>query len=166
MADITQGGTPVVGDTATGVTDSGRPVKIGGKTANGLPGLSGIGNRIDAMFDRYGRMVVINGAPHPLAPITVTATATGTTSVKPGSSGLNIVVYKMNIMNSGSAAHALTLESSGTVRWRGTLAGGGGGANLDFGSSGWILPASNALEVNLTTASGSINVNVLEHTII
>lgn len=73
----------VVGDVAHDAADSGNPLKIGGKAASqyGLPASVGGSDRVDALFDVYGRLRVVTesigatllltpGTPAPLTPFT------------------------------------------------------------------------------------------------
>jgi hypothetical protein len=48
----------VVGDVAHDAADSGAPVKIGGKAAASAPSAVSSGDRVDAYFDTYGRLVI------------------------------------------------------------------------------------------------------------
>lgn len=54
MADVTFGADPVTGDTIAGQTDAGRPVKIGGKAASGVPAAVTDGQRVDGRFTLTG----------------------------------------------------------------------------------------------------------------
>lgn len=49
----------VAGDTAHDATDSGNPVKIGGKAETTVRAAVQDGDRVDAWFDQYGRLVVV-----------------------------------------------------------------------------------------------------------
>lgn len=52
---------PAVGNVAHDAADSGNPLKIGGKAANGPPAQVTTGNRVDAYFDQRGRLGVVLG---------------------------------------------------------------------------------------------------------
>ena len=67
-AQITTFGGPASGDVAEGSSDSGNPVKIGGKARTVRPAAQSDGYRINAYFDEYGRLGVVEGTP--IAPVT------------------------------------------------------------------------------------------------
>lgn len=56
-------GTPtdIGGDVAAGATDSGKPVKMGGKAQSGFPATVSVGQRVDAWFNQYGHQGVVFG---------------------------------------------------------------------------------------------------------
>ena len=164
MADVTQGGTPVVGDTSHDAVDSNdRPVKIGGKASTDEPTAVSVGDRVNSWIDTFGRYVILLGHGDPETPITVNSTASETLLViaAPGA-GLSLHINSVNIMNSGAAKLDCTLFDDATSRWRGDLAADGGGVNLHFGTRGWKLADNKALNLG-TFAAGDVTVNVLEY---
>lgn len=66
----------VGGNVAHGAADSGNPLKVGGKITQGIPASIGTtGNRTDALFDEWGRLVVSDFDPE-------LGSAQGTTSLR------------------------------------------------------------------------------------
>lgn len=162
MADISHGADPVGGDTPHDAVDSGRPIKIGGKSKSVLPTAVSAGNRVDAWFDRYGRLVVLPGHTQYSDPVSVAATASGTTTVIANVASSNLYICTAQILNAASTTISVALKEGSNVRWRGTLAANGGGANIFFGPKGWKLSTNTALNVELF-AAGDIRVNITEH---
>lgn len=81
--------TSVQGTVAHDAADSGNPVKIGGKAYTAIPSGVSNGDRVDAYFDQYGRLHVINeggggvSVPPPthVSPVDFTATRYSTTEI-------------------------------------------------------------------------------------
>ncbi len=152
----------VQGGTVHDAVDAGNPLKIGGRASTDEPTAVAIGDRVNAWFDTFGRLVTVPGHANPELPSSVTASASGTTAVLNASgAGVSHYIQKVNLMNTGSAKITVELRDGATKRWRGTLAADGGGTNLDFGNRGWKLTANTALNIALF-AAGTVEVNVLE----
>lgn len=107
------------GDTASGSTDGGNPVKIGGvgKTAN--PTAVTDGQRVNGVFDKQGKQITV-GAIRQLKGVQQTAIAvnTETTIVTAGASGVFQDLYALTLANSSATAVAVTIKdaTSGTTR--------------------------------------------------
>lgn len=50
---------PVAGDVASGATNTGNPLQAGGRAATALPTAVANNQRVGAMFDKFGRLVVL-----------------------------------------------------------------------------------------------------------
>lgn len=60
MADIRSGDQKVEGTIGSGSTDSGNPVKIGGKASTSVPSAVSNGQRVDAYYDSKGRQIIVS----------------------------------------------------------------------------------------------------------
>lgn len=110
---------PVVGNIANGSLDSGNPVKIGGvgKTAN--PSAVTDGQRVNALFDKLGKQVVV-GAVRDLKgnqQTTITSSTSETTIITSVSS-VFLDVYGIIVSNTSATACAVTVKdaTAGTTR--------------------------------------------------
>lgn len=156
----------VVGSVAHDGASPGNPVLAGARANTNEPtAVSADGDATHLWADLIGRLVVLTGHANPEPPVTVNATASGTTTViaAPGAS-LSLYIQKGSIHNRAATNRLVDLRdgAAGTVRWRAELASEGGGAPFDFGSRGWKLTANTALVANLD-AAGDLDVNVTEY---
>lgn len=67
-----------VGNVAHDAADSGNPVKVGGKAETTVPAAVADGDRVDAWFDEYGRLVVLADSPAKRVQCTLNGAAPGT----------------------------------------------------------------------------------------
>jgi len=106
----------VVGNIASGDTDSGNPVKIGGVARTANPTAVTDGQRSNAMTDKMGRLVTVNSHVRNLvgvASITLTTT-TETTLIAAGGSGVFNDIANLVISNSDSnAVNVLIRDTTG-----------------------------------------------------
>lgn len=95
----------VAGDIASGSTDIGNPLKIGGKAATAMPTAVSNGQRVNTQFDSYGRLVIT--VMDPAAQVTkaynTTSTATGAAIWTPAG-GKKIALTKLTIGTYGTTA--------------------------------------------------------------
>ena len=86
-----QSSIPIAGDIANDAADSGNPVKIGGVARTTNPTAVADGDRVDAMFDKLKKQVMILNGPRELdvdATTTITASTTETTILAAGAAGV------------------------------------------------------------------------------
>lgn len=110
----------VVGNVASGSTDSGNPVKIGGlaKTAN--PTAVTDGQRVSALYDKLGKQVVV-GAIRDLKAVqntTITSSVSETTIVTAGGASVFCDLYGLVITNTSATECEVTIKdaTAGTTR--------------------------------------------------
>lgn len=158
------GSQAVGGDTANAASDAGNPVKIGGvgKTAN--PTAVSDGQRVNALFDKLGKQVVV-GAVRDLKgkQFTTIYTSTGTTTVVTAVASTFLDVYGCIVTNRASASNLVTFTDSAN-----------GSAVFSFevpatDTRGFMLPVDSAIPMassgNIWQAtcgtSGSVEVTML-----
>jgi hypothetical protein len=116
-----QGGAPwsVNGDTASGVADANNPIKIGGVARTSNPTAVTNGQRVNGIFDKLGKQVVV-GALRDVkgvqkTPLSVT---TETTVVTAGGAGVFNDVYAIIITNTSATGVSVDFRdaTAGTIR--------------------------------------------------
>lgn len=156
----------VGGLAATDASVSGNPVYVGGRSGLNEPtAVSADGEIVPPWYDRFGRLVTVNGHPNTEAPITVNATSSGnTTVISAGGASTLLCIQTGSIHNRDTTNRLVALVdgAGGTTRWRGEVAAEGGGSLFDFGDHGWCLTANTALVANLD-AGGNVDVNVASY---
>jgi hypothetical protein len=117
-----QQGTPpwtVNGDTASGVTDANNPVKIGGVARTSNPTAVTNGQRVNGIFDKLGKQVVV-GALRDVKGVQKTSitTVSETTVVTAGASGVFNDVYAIIITNKSATGVSVDFKdaTAGTTR--------------------------------------------------
>jgi hypothetical protein len=116
-----QGGAPwsVNGDTASGTTDANNPVKIGGVARTSNPTAVTNGQRVNGIFDKLGKQVVV-GALRDVKGVQKTSitTTTETTVVTAGGVGVFNDVYAIVVTNKSATTVFVDFRDStaGTVR--------------------------------------------------
>ncbi len=108
-----------MGDTASAATDAGNPVKIGGQARTANPVAVANGQRVNATFDKLGKLIAV-GAVRELkgkTHVTITASTAETTIVAAGAAGVFNDVYGLILTNNGSAPMAVSIRdaTAGTV---------------------------------------------------
>jgi hypothetical protein len=117
-----QGGAPwsVNGDTASGASDANNPVKIGGLAKTTNPTAVTDGQRVNGVFDKQGKQIVV-GAIRQLKGVQNTAITanTETTIVTAGGAGVLNDLYGLTLTNTSSTAAYITIKDStaGTTRF-------------------------------------------------
>lgn len=94
----------VGGDTAVAATDTGAPVKVGGKATSSEPSPVSTGQRVNQYFDTFGRAHNItagNDEVTLLASASRTTLQTGATSTNEGANGI-VVMINITAFTSGS----------------------------------------------------------------
>jgi hypothetical protein len=116
-----QGGAPwsVNGDTASGVADANNPVKIGGVARTSNPTAVTSGQRVNASFDKLGKLIAV-GAIRDLKGVQKTSiTTTGeTTVVTAGTAGVFNDIYAIIITNKSATGVSVDFKdaTAGTTR--------------------------------------------------
>lgn len=109
----------VAGDIAAAATDSGNPVKIGGLALTANPTAVTTGQRVNALFDKLGKQIVV-GAIRTLKGVqdtTITASTSETTVVTAVASTF-LDLYGIVLANSSATATSVTIKdaTAGTTR--------------------------------------------------
>jgi len=110
-----------MGDVANAATDSGNPLKIGGIYNSTNPTSVTSGQRVNAWFDKSGKLIV-NSALRALKGVTLTSVSSTTTetNITPSSTGGNFLdIYGLILANLSSAnPQQVTIKDSsgGTSR--------------------------------------------------
>lgn len=108
------------GNVAHDAVDSGSPIKIGGKARTTNPTAVADADRVDAMFDKLGRQVVILGQVRDLRATqstTITSSTTETTILTAGAAGVLHDVTNLIITNSSATDVVVTIrdDTAGTA---------------------------------------------------
>lgn len=113
-------GASVSGDVAHDGVDAGEPVKIGGKALNAQPTAVAANDRVNAMFDIYGRQVGIAALREMKgAQKTQISSSTSETTVVTADATYKLDVYGVIITNTSATATEVTFKDSttGTTRF-------------------------------------------------
>lgn len=126
----------VTGQVAHDAVDAGNPLKVGGQARTTNPAAVADGDRVNAMFDKLGRQVVVNQQCRDLVTtnnITLTGT-TETTLLAAGGAGVFHDVTMLVMSNSSGTAVRVDIRDTtgGTVLLSMFLAANGGGAVMPF----------------------------------
>lgn len=138
------------GDIASGSTDTDYPISIGGRCVTAEPATAAAGQRVAAWFDRFGRLVVVQGHSEEATPVTdsISATATASLIAAPGA-GQSLHIASILASNMSTATGNLARcdfkdGSGGTIRVRG-VAGINGGGFMWRPLRPWKMTANSAL---------------------
>jgi hypothetical protein len=163
-----QQGTPpwtVNGDTASGATDANNPLKIGGVARTSNPTAVTNGQRVNAIFDKLGKQVVV-GAVRALMGVQKTSisVSTETTVVTAGAAGVFNDVYAIVVTNKSATAVFVDFRdaTAGTVRM--TLAAPAGdtrGFTVPVDSAMVQATAANNWTATLSGAASTIEISML-----
>jgi len=168
MADLTIGADQVSGDTAHAATDSGRPVKIGGKANQNEPTAVADAQRVDAWWDQQGRLVVAplfpanvaSAGAHGPVSVTLTTSSEATVIAAPGAGSIHVTAIMVGNTSATKVRLDLKEGAGGTVRFSQPLAADGGGFVLNPLGPPWKLPATTALIAQLDASVTDVRVNV------
>lgn len=147
------------GDVANDAVDSGNPVKIGGKALSANPTAVASGDRVNALFDLQGRLVVANTIPEALVR-GVSSAITGTSDtavIAAQGSGIRIYVTHIQIFNShATVATQVNIKDGATTIYSAYVTAAGGQTSITLPSP-LRLTANTALNAaNVTTGSNVI----------
>lgn len=113
-------GASVSGDVAHDGVDAGEPVKVGGKALTAQPTAVAANDRVNAMFDIYGRQVTLNALREMKGSqkTTITSSASETTIVTADAT-YKLDLYGLIIANTSATAASVTIKDStaGTTRF-------------------------------------------------
>lgn len=113
-------GASVSGDVAHDSVDAGEPIKIGGKARTAQPTAVAASDRVDAMFDIYGRQVKI-GALREMkgSQITTITSSTSETTCVTADATYKLDVYAVFVTNTSATATEVSFKDStaGTTRF-------------------------------------------------
>lgn len=144
----------VTGNVASGATDSGNPVKTGGKYNATLPTVTD-GQRVDTQSSQYG--TTFTGlALWPVTDLTrvlVNTASSGDTTLVTGTASQTTKVYRLRLSVAGAVIVKLTDGGSGTVLEKWNFAGNGGAVIYDLSDRPYCkTSAATALVINLSAA--------------
>jgi hypothetical protein len=109
----------VAGDTASGATDGGFPIKIGGVARTSNPTAVTNGQRVNASFDKLGKLIAV-GAIRDLKGVQKTSitTTSETTVVTAGGAGVFNDVYAIVVTNKSATGVSVDFKdaTAGTTR--------------------------------------------------
>lgn len=144
-----------VGNVANDGIDAGNPIKIGGHARTTNPTAVADGDRVDAIFDKLGRQIVVmNHARGLIAQNTVTITnSSAETTIFSAVAEVFLDLTSLDITNRSAKAVTVTIKdaTAGTTRAIYSLAANGGIAKT------WIVPFKQAVVNNNWTATLSAN---------
>lgn len=127
---------PVAGDVASGSSDSGNPVKIGGKAINAEATAVTNGQRVNLVSDLVGKQIVMPYANPENFVAGVTAAITDTTSTSTiAAEGSGVRTYITSILVTNSHATVGTfvkILDGASIVWEGYAAALGGGFSQSF----------------------------------
>lgn len=150
------------GNVANGASDSGNPIKIGGKALTTNPTAVSTTQRVDATFDKVGRQVVVNNHVREMRSsqtTTITSSTAETTFITAAGSGVYADIDMLFVSNKSATGTVVTIRdaTAGTARYIAWCPAG----------SGFVLPgtlftqttANNNWTIQCTTSVDSIYVN-------
>lgn len=156
----------VQGDIASGVADSGNPVKTGGRAKTQLPTAVTDGQRVNTTFDKSGRQLVRQSPRERVfsATLGITYVAEVTVLAAGGASVFRDLTSIM-ISNSGTNNNTVTIRDSlaGTTRFVFEIASQGGGVVTNFTVPLPQGTANNVWSAQLTNSptGGAVRVNLV-----
>lgn len=121
---------PIAGDVAHDGVDSGNPVKIGGQAATALPTAVANADRVNALYDKFGRAVVLLQAPRDLITTnTITLSSTTETTLLTAVASVFLDLTHLKCTNTSATLVRVDIRdaTAGTVRDSIALAASGGG---------------------------------------
>lgn len=113
-------GASVSGDVAHDAADAGEPVKIGGKALTAQPTAVAANDRVNAMFDIYGRQVALGTLREMKGnQITTITSSTAETTVVTADATYKLDVYAVFVTNTSATATEVSFKDStaGTTRF-------------------------------------------------
>lgn len=157
--NVVQTSFTVVGNVASGATDSGNSVKIGGIGRTTYQAVVTDGQRADAQLDSEGKQVIIPYAVPALSTSGVTAAMTGTAStviLSSGATGVNTYVTHLSCFNShATVGTVINIKNGNVLKYTGYATAAGGGWSSSFPTP--INPNGTASEWTATNATTGSN---------
>jgi len=152
----------IAGDVANDAADSGNPVKIGGKAKTADPTAVSNDDRVNALFDKLGKQVILSNA---LLEKTFSATSassitnTTSTSLVAATASVIRVITAITVSNMHATVSTIVnILDGSTVKWHGPAAAVGGG----YCVSGLKLvgTVNTAINVQCVTTGASVRASV------
>ncbi len=112
--------TAISGDVASGVADSGNPIKIGGIAKTSLPTSVTDGQRVNALFSKTGKLIATGALREQLVNQQTTITSsTAETTIVTADATYFLDLYGLVITNTSATASKVTLKdaTAGTTRF-------------------------------------------------
>lgn len=165
----------VVGELAHDAVDSGNPIKIGGKAASAAPTAVAAADRVNGLFDLWGRLFIRQGNQAPVAStwtgvhVPATATQATKTQASAGSGKRNVCTgFTVTICANGTAPVPTTpvtaklidgASGGGTLLWQTNInMPAAAGGIVSFNRSGLWLVGSQATAMTIEfSAAGPTN---------
>lgn len=119
IATDTKGNSLVVGNLANDAVDAGNPIKIGGKARTSVPTAVADSDRVDASFDKFGRLIVQHGIRDIRAQqITTITSSTAETTIVTADATYMRDLYGLILTNTGTSDSSVAIKDStaGTTR--------------------------------------------------
>lgn len=115
LAVDTKGNTLVAGNVAHDGVDAGNPIKVGGIAKTALPTAAAADDRVNAMYDKFGRQVTLNNAMRDLlgSQTTTISNTTETTIITAAASIFNDLVTLFISNTSATAARVDIRDTTG-----------------------------------------------------
>ncbi len=139
------------GVVAHGAADEGFPLKVGGKASTAVPSAVSNGDRVNAYFDEYGRLIVKGVTPTFSASDSITRPANTTAYAANKSINCSLTVtavaYTLKVVTLTSAAHPLVAGA------RITVAGMNTGATLTNVDGNWVIDSVATNTITFTVTS-------------
>jgi hypothetical protein len=153
----------VVGEVAHDGVDAGNPQKVGGQARTTLPTAVQDADRVNAMYDKWGRAVVTLAPVDVLTSAQINPTTATTTAVHAaGGAGVKYGITHIHVSNAGATNNQVDIKDGTTVVWTTFAAASGGGAGEDF-SHPTPLTANTAINVTTSAASSTfVRVDVVK----
>lgn len=152
---------PTVGNVANDGVDSGNPIKIGGIARTTNPTAVADADRVNAMFDKVGRQVMVLASPRALTThaTTTISTTTETTILAAGGAGVFHDVTQIVLSNTSQSSVRVDIRdaTSGTIRLSVGLAPKGG-AVIPFNVPLVQASANNNWRATLSTAVTDVRI--------
>lgn len=160
-----QNAASITGDVAAAATDAGNPVKIGGQARTTNPAAVADGQRVNAMFDKVGRQVVVVGQVRELRAVQRTQIVNSTaetTILASGGASVFHDVYFLLVSNASGQQVDVTIRdaTSGTVRFTISLAAYGG-AVIQPPRAHPQATANNNWTAQLSVGTVTVNITVM-----
>lgn len=152
----------IAGDVASGSSDSGNPVKLGGVARTANPTAVTDGQRVNASFDKVGRQLVTVGQPRALiakATTTIASSSAETTILAAGASGVFHDLTHLILTNASGTAVTVTIKdaTAGTTQMILDLAANGG-VNIPFERPVPQTTAANNWTATLSSSSVTVHI--------
>ena len=140
------GSLPTQGAEVSGVAATANPVQTGGLAQTTLPAAVATTQVVKAMFDKFGRQVMVSGTIRDLVGrVSVTATTTASqTLLAAGGAGVFNDISSITISSLTALANQVNLLDGATIVWTGVIGATGGNAQTPMASQTFSPPLPQA----------------------